>query len=782
MKHRYSILLAVLLGFSAYGQKLDLHSMSKLRQMQIAGTVKTKSPGLRALAIDNYAQTSSVQRAFVTIADGYQAADLEEHGVNILSLRGQIAIVEVNSVDVEKISLLPCVKAMSLERPIKAKLDVARADRQVDEILFNKPSAGLTKAYTGRGVIAGLVDQGVDPHHINFRFSDGSPRISALAWIRQNAAGTAVAEDYYNYTNLQDFITDDASTYHGTHTLGIMGGSYTGPVTVAKPWADPEVEETTEYVTENNRYYGVAPEADLAVACCQMSDVFLATGVEYLINYAEYMKEEGFDMPLVINMSVGSNTGPHDPNSQMSQFFDLAGQHAIICLAAGNEGNLKIGLTKTFTETDNTLKSFIHPYVYQYDPQEPESHTIRAGSVEFWSEDNTPFQLKAVIYNKKRNYRAAYNMPIAGENIGTYYVSSEDWVVVEGEDVVGDPTFVKAYEGYVGVGCKIDETTGRYYGMVDYMVQNNPETNLNDDYVLGFEVVGTPGKRIFCYCDGSFTEIDNYGVEGFTDGSQNGSISDMAAAHNIIVVGSYNTRSEWPCLSGSKQWYDDEGFTVGRVSGFSSFGTLIDGRNLPTVCAPGAAIVSSLSWPYAKQVNETALINNCTARFLEGDRINYWKQEVGTSMATPFAAGAIALWLEANPTLTVDDVKSIIASTSTVDDDVLAADPVRWGAGKLNVLGGLKEAIRMADEDGVNILYDDVDNDRLIVTRDGDNTFNIFVGEATGMTVDVYSIDGRHVHNQTADADELTLNLQHLTPGIYVVIANGKHSTKITVK
>ena len=88
--------------------------------------------------------------------------------------------------------------------------------------------------YTGKGVITGIVDQGVDPHHINFRYSDGQSRIEALWHWRMNTQGQPVS-NFYNYTTIGDFITDTEQTFHGTHTLGIMSGSYDGPVTVAKP-------------------------------------------------------------------------------------------------------------------------------------------------------------------------------------------------------------------------------------------------------------------------------------------------------------------------------------------------------------------------------------------------------------------------------------------------------------------------------------------------------------------------------------------------------------------
>ena len=128
-----------------------------------------------------------------------------------------------------------------------------------------------------------------------------------------------------------------------------------------------------------------------------------------------------------------------------------------------------------------------------------------------------------MIYNKNRGYRAALRMPLVGDNVGTYYVSSSDYKN-DDSDIVGDATFKKAFDGYVGVGGKIDEQTGRYYGMVDFYTINNIASNLSDDYVLGFEVEGVPGQTIECYSDGQTTWLESYGAEGFTDGSTDGSI------------------------------------------------------------------------------------------------------------------------------------------------------------------------------------------------------------------------------------------------------------------
>ena len=60
----------------------------------------------------------------------------------------------------------------------------------------------------------------------------------------------------------------------------------------------------------------------------------------------------------------------------------------------------------------------------------------------------------------------------------------------------------------------------------------------------------------------------------------------------------------------------------------------------------------------------------------------------GTSMACPTVAGIIALWLQANPTLTLADVKEILAN-SCDNDEFTAKNPIRWGYGKINAKKGL---------------------------------------------------------------------------------------------
>lgn len=790
------------LALAANAQTLDLNSLSQIRQRNVPAFATDKKaqlilnaiPGeisapalsetdarkaplrLRQANADNIVKPATTL-AFVRIAPGHDTSELEEAGIIIKSVYGDLAIAEVSYDKALEISSLPSVSAMSLQKRVTPAMDLARQENSVDLIHQGSQEIGISHPYTGKGVVCGIVDQGIDPHHINFRYVGGEARISYLSHLRYDKSGQ-MAETHYNYENIKDFTTDDAGAFHGTHTLGIMAGSYNGPVTVAKPWANPEVKEPAQYITENCKYYGVAPAADLAVSCGTLADGFIAYGMDYILGYAEYSKQ-----PIVYNLSLGSTAGPRDPRSMMVQFLDTIGKRSIICISAGNEGDLKLCIKKKLAQNDTAIKTMIFPYNFNYNPEVEGSFTARYGSVSIYSNDSTPFKLKAVIYNKKRGYRQALPMPVVGNNIGTYYCSSADYKM-DDSDIIGDPTFCKAFNGYVGVGGKIDEQTGRYYGMVDFYVLNNTETNLNDDYVLGFEVEGVPGQTIECYNDGATTWLDDYDVEGFTDGSTDGTISDMAVGHNVITVGSYNTRNKWLCLDGGYSRYDGDGFIVGGISGFSSYGTLSDGRELPLVCAPGSAIISSVSWPYAKNVleqkGEDYLNLMCSAKLDEEGRTNYWKQEVGTSMSTPFVAGSIALWLEANPHLTVDQVKEIIAKTAIRDEQVNSTrEQTRWGAGKFNTLAGLKEAIRMS---GIQGITTDHHNDRLIMTHLGGRLYTVFVGTSDKLTTNVYSTDGKLVYSSKTEGDEATIDLSSLSAGIYIVNVNGQHSQRIALK
>lgn len=771
---KFLLLLALAFAVlpAASQSKLDLLSKAQLRtkRLELAkmsdSQFSQKMKALkRGLGVPN-----SNMLAIIRLNDGYTEQDLQNEGVTVLRSSHGFAFVAVPAEQVEKVSQLKCVRHMQLSRTLTPKLNNARALTGVDKI---HQGLNLTQAYTGKGVIAGIVDGGIDPNHINFQDADGNSRINHFEYltIDPNATSTdkCVIRKVYDATTINKFTTDDNSSFHGTHTMGIMAGGYRGELNVAEADASTGLAPISSMA---NPYYGVAYESEIAAACGELYDIVIATGVEDILMYAD--KE---NKPSVINLSLGSNTGTHDGTGVINQFFDALAEdyNAIICVSAGNEGDMNIACNKTFTSTDTELKTFIEGYNAEINS---ETRYARAGSVEIYSNDNTPVtEITCVIYNSARGRIAKYlSMTIdeTTEGTGKYWVSSADYQ--ESSTDIIDQTLGQYFEGFIGLGWSYDEYSNRFCAVVDYTLINS-ESNASGKYKVGFVVKGTEGQRVDTYCDGQFSYFSNNDIEGWDDGMNNGSISDLATGKSLLVVGSYNSASEWGALDGL-MYRASYNTPVNEATSFSSYGTLIDGRNLPHVLAPGAVIISSMSHyyenaGYADEAATSAVVPNTTRKDSFG-----WA--MGTSMASPHVAGAIALWLEADPDLTLNDVKDIIAQTAHKDQYTdLEPDQVKVGAGKFDAYEGLKEVIRRK-EAGIGSV--NADDNRLVVQPTGERSFKVFLADAKNINTTVYTTMGACVLQQHAEGNEDTINLEALTPGYYVVNVNGRHSKCIVVK
>lgn len=753
MKKVLAILLSIIASAGAYGQgALDLQSRADLRR----NAVKIPHKMLRVPAA-----TADSVYAFVKLSgEGTHDALLNE-GIEIHGGAGNILLCAIPNEAIDKVCSSPGVSRVQLSRPVQPKMNLARAASGIDKI---HTGSDLPQAYTGKGVLAGIVDAGMDPNHINFKDEDGKCRIKQLSFIRLNDAGTTPITSVYTAEQMEAFTTDDATAYHGTHTMGIMAGGYRGSAKVARPTGD---KGDVEIATTDNPYYGVAYGADIAASCGLLQDYFIAQGVSKILDYAYEQRQ-----PSVINLSLGSNLGPHDGKGLMSQYLqaeaDING--AIFCISAGNEGDLPIALNKTFTEDDTELKTFIHPSFFG-----PSDRNIRYGSIHIYSDTEETFDVQAVVYNRTRG-RVAERIPISGntEGQGLYYVSEAGYAT--GENDVVSANFAKAFEGYAGLGSMIDEDSGRFYAICDFMTFDNQTTNADGNYLLGLIVTGKPGQRIDIFGDGIYTDFNSYGEEGWLDGSLNGTISDLATTKSAIIVGSYDNRDNWCSLDGNAYGYDGM-FQPGTISEFSSFGTLVDGRNLPTVCAPGATIISSTNTYFVNNLSNGIHSAYLHASADNGTRTDYWEQMAGTSMATPLVAGAIALWLEADPYLTPAKISEIITKTAVVDTDVLAGDAVQWGAGKFDAYAGLKEVLREA-----GIAAPSSDDNRAIVTETAPRRFNIFLAGADAIDATAYNLAGSPVAAVKAAADEATLDLTGFGTGIYLLKVNGDKALRIILK
>lgn len=780
------------------GDGLDLLSSARLRKARAEARKLPVTTAVTAAAKEygintpTPVESPAMVGAFVELADGCTADDLREGGFSVLTVRGDIALCMVPADSAATMARQRAVRTMSIARDIHPAIATAKAAIGLDKV---HAGTGLPATYTGKGVVAGVVDQGIDPNHLNFRNPDGSTRLGYFYNIKLANTTTGYEHKGYFGEDVKNFTTDSEESYHGTHTLGILAGYHQGNVKMPDASKFTDVSTPVPVTEQPNPYLGAAPDVTLAAAgCSSLNDMFIAMGVDQLCSFS-YEKQQ----PAVISMSLGSNVGPHDTNSILNRFLDMTATKSddnplppVLCVSAGNEGDRRIALKKRLKkgESFNTL---LWPYLLQRTADDPDSKTVYQDNIAIYSPDQTRLVVTPRLYNVDRNYRVSASFPQIGDGHGAYYISDEYYQLDESDQI--NATLARWFYGFIGVGGMIDEDVNRYYAMVDFALQdtdNNIATVADalttSRQIPGFEVkiaddadVPEEGILIECYSSGQSTELFDYKQSGFEIGDYNGTISDMAVCPKLIVVGSYNTADEWFCLDGLKSHYTGEGdyFTPGRVSGFSSYGTLADGRNLPTVCAPGSTVVSSVNRYFSEidQVkDQAAQLFQAVATDSDG-RLNYWKQEVGTSMSCPLVAGAIACWLEADPTLTYSDIQDVIAKTAVVDDDVRAGDPVKWGAGKFDALAGIKEVLRRAALPSVSADSDS----RLIITPAGDNRWTIFAAGENDLTASVYSMQGTLVKSASADADELTIDLADLTPGVYAISANNLTS-KIIVK
>jgi len=698
----------------------------------------------------------------ITLEPGVSFDIVEKAGLTIQSTIGSDMCVATGSIeDILTLNDLDGIKSLSFGGSVDLKLDKARAAIGMDRI---HSGTDLPAAYKGKGVICGIYDSGIDPNHVNFHtanYTDGS-RVKRIFYYN-STTGNHI--DYTTDEAIAKFTTDDKTKSHGTHTLGCMTGAHnvaSGTASNGRPIGKFArlTNETGNTVmvssTQKNPYYGMAPEADIVISCGKLNIVNIIGAIGQVVDYA---KETG--KPAVFNLSLGMNNGPHDGSEDLPQALKRAGEDIIICVAAGNEGEDNLSVVKQLTATDKQAKTMIV------------DNTNNSGILEVYGSDKSPFKFSAVIVDRTTG-KIEYSLPLTKTGkttLATSNYTASGYI----HDQAFDNAFVKS-SLIINITDNA-KTNGRWSVSMQYTINYNPTTNKDRDLVIGVVVDGNAGQRIDMVnrvASGAPTLTGN-SIAGWSDGTPDLSISSMACGENVIVVGAYGTRERWGTLGRTVYSYKEEShIKVDKVIPFTSYGELCDGRRLPHISAPGGGIVSSYNSYYTDGKDE----NNYIASYTINDRKYIWEVEQGTSMATPIVAGAIATWLERDPSLKVGKVLDIIKRTADYPSDFDAvAKPIQAGAGRFNAYEGLKEVIRTG---AVNDIVVDADKD-IMIHNLGLNTYEVF--NAAGNTaVTVYNLAGQPVAEASSADDTVTIDLGDLAKGIYILNVNGVRSERILVR
>lgn len=225
-------------------------------------------------------------------------------GISVVPLLGGYAIVTLPESILDEYSKRPQVEF--IEKPARLYF----------EDLFSKEASCITPVQrdepgnlqlSGKGVLVGIVDSGVDYRHPAFLTVNGKSRILKL-WDQSipgnppdgYQTGTEYTNEEINEALALPFqegrrlVPSEDVSGHGTAVLGVVAGSDFSPGAV-------------------NR--GVAYESDLIVVKMGIPrrDSFSRTtelmlGVDYLVRQALMLGR-----PMAINLSFGNNYGSHEP-------------------------------------------------------------------------------------------------------------------------------------------------------------------------------------------------------------------------------------------------------------------------------------------------------------------------------------------------------------------------------------------------------------------------------------------------------------------------------------
>lgn len=743
MKHIYSLFMLFACITSVAQSKIDLQGQIMLREyansaLSPATAMGDKSPMSITLPSAN-ATAAPVVTAIVELADGASADDLRDAGYDVTAELITMALVRMPLDKAEDMAKLDAVKKISFGGRKQLFLDKARAASQVDAVHSGVTYNGESHSYTGKGVFTGIYDVGVAPNHINFLSADGKTRVKQIYYYPNDSTRYTLTQQ-----GIEQWTCEDSTETHGTHTLGIMAGGYKGNLSVAVEGLSAGTATTA---TKANPYYGLATESDILVSCGELYD---ATTIDGMIMMSQYAQENG--QPCVINYSAGSPTGPHDGTDYFARALAQISQQygSIICLAAGNSGADKMSVEKTFTSATDALKTCVTPL---------SGYSGAYAIVDFWADDNQPFSIKFSSLKPKFFIGSDTNTTLFTVN-----AADQEFNVVSTSNSALKSAFKEAQ---IIAMSEVNETNNRFHVMA--LVYYARSTTYKS--FIHIEITGNSGQHIFGTLSNLGELTAQSSISGSVDGNAENSISDACTNPQLISVGSYNTRQYYGRMDG-KVYGQNSGYTDGGISSFSSYGSSFDGTQYPIVTAPGNIIISSFN-PYYVEQSTDEPATTMSGTVTSSGKEYHWGSMSGTSMACPYVAGTIALWLEADPTLTATDIIDIISKTATQDDNV-KADAKKAGYGKINAEDGLKEVLRRLDVQGVTDPA--ADPEKSLIVQQSGNVIDIFLAGARRLTATLHDIQGRVIATQQSDDCELSLNSGAVS-GIYLLTVSSDRGT-----
>lgn len=571
----------------------------------------------------------------------------------------------------------------------------------------------LPQAFDGTGVVVGNVDVAQDYTHPTFRSTkDGRLRI-VRAWdIFDIPEGQEFADKspfpfgtFLTDTTeikLKGCSKDSYSELHGTHTAGIASGSGWGTA-----------------------FRGIAPESDIYMASTpvdtnldllpkeireNLSDALYTLQFQNIFSYADSVHK-----PCVINFSIGGDQDMTNEDSLFNAYLNsIIGPGHIFVASAGNSGKTSCSyLPKGKNDTTVGGKISTKENSIELNVSTQHKLTLRIRDI---SKPNDP------------NYVQDIALDLLPHN--TESKSGLKWnqsTTFTKENVL-DSLGITVYAGLDGFNS---DNVG-----YDIFIRNGKKEI--KDYPYSIELIGENAEAEAFIQGGQLLAEESLNLKGALPG---GNIVSPGSLPNTICVGATAYRTSYINTSG--QTMTSNQGTDGELANYSSIGPTLHGLIKPDISAPGTNISSSRN----SFLNEASYKERNTATVDFGNKKYHYISISGTSMATPVVTGTIALWLQADPTLTKERIIEIFSKTSKHNDPTLSYPNNQYGYGEIDAYKGLLEVLNISNVEGLSTTM----LSKATVRPAANRTINItFDAEQTApVTCRLYSTSGALLKTET---------------------------------
>lgn len=701
--------------------RLSAWLQESVRQETAVKTSNTTSSGHRA---DAAAMLTTV---FVQMKDGINDELLAQYGCKKYAQLGDIAIVTVPLDKVGALSEQPEVLRVEANDKGHPTLDLVPENTNLLPVY---EQTAQHPAFTGKGVVVGIMDIGFDLTHPTFYNTPSLSNYRIKAFWDQLAPNAdsnrfPVGSEWTTTDDIlqQQCATDGREQNHGTHTTGIAAGSgYDSP------------------------YRGAAWESDLCLvanavtadtAFIDKADYYLYTtatdalGFKYLFDYGDSQQK-----PCVVSFSEGYTPFMDNDDQLFSLFLSrLVGPGHILVSSAGNESQ--------------SLTYFRKPLGVEH-----------AGS--FIRVFNPTAQYRLLSDGKPVVRLIAYEERNVVERELLLPMDSENW---KDEQLI-DTLFIQDDTCAVRITRYQPSLVEGKTGYWITLAGNRPFIEMNH---LALVVEGADCEaEVFGSSTQSFGNYDTDKQWNAAEKSHN--ILAPGCLEPAITVGSTSHRLTYTNINGDviKNNRDTE---PGRLSWFSSVGPAMDGSIKPDVTAPGNFVISSQSSFYLEAHPDATTYD--VEHFDAGGRTYVWAAQSGTSMSTPVVAGIIALWLQANPTLSPDDIRDVLQRTCRHPEPQFTYPNNLYGHGEIDAYRGLLDILGMT---GIKELSQHQPQGVRLTAHDGLLHLQFSQTPSEPVLLSIYTTSGALLHRQwlTPSSRQVSLPLPVSASGIYAVQLTGK--------